>query len=139
MGVRVKEIEDGVWDAFFLITAEKEHYLIDEAEGYYQLWAEGDYLYIKSLDINIFRTMFKTYDNENDCYVDDRYIYVIFDNATGANLYMEDGPLSYALYCFCGEYGPDLSMDEVLSLSCIYPFDNGRFLKAKVLPNITTD
>lgn len=139
MSVRVKDIEDGVWNPFFMITEGREHYLVEEAKGYYQLWAEGDFLYFESLNINVIRTMFKTYDEEKDCYIDDRYIYLIYDNDTGANLYMEDGPLSYALHCFCSEYGPYLSMDEVMSLECVYPFDNGRFLKAKVLPKITSD
>jgi len=132
MAFKLKELEGQLGEIIAGITAPKPMVLWKERYHAYQVWLEPDYLNIAELKVNIYSGEFCRYSVNDGVFEPDYDVYYFFQQNTGRLLYSEYGSnLEVTLTNFIREIGK--KVDSVEDLLCTYIFDNGEFLRKKVL------
>lgn len=134
MAFKFKELQGDLGEALGAFTAGKEMVLFQEINDAYQIWLEADYLYIEKLKVNIYCGVYKSYDFDENSYILENDLHIFFDADKGEFLYYEYGSsLEVCVINFIREL--ELKIRNVENLKCFYAFDDGKFLKEKVLKN----
>lgn len=133
MAFKLKELDGKLGQVIANITLGKGLMLTEESERGYQIWLEPDCLYIKELGLNIFGGESIGLDDKNEiksCTSG----YWFYSDSTGEKLYSEIGSnLTACIYNYCNAVGLNKTMEDVEDLDCFYKFNNGKFLREKVI------
>lgn len=119
------------------LSSPKEMILVEQEDRKYQLHVEQDYLQLVDYNVNIYVGVRSIYHADIQGYDALFSEYVFYDNNSGEKIFeVREGLLTDCIekYLSLGMVG-EYERPKVDLLRCKYFFDNGQFLREKVINN----
>lgn len=131
MAFKLSKLKGELGEVIAKLAADRPMTLKERGMGAFQIWASGDYLHIKGVELYVVPAVMKFYKPQEQKYTDDLQAYYIFD-ANGEEVdFASDCTMAEIIYAYCDYMG--MSRKEADKLKCTYEFDGGQFLFHKVI------
>ncbi|NYB73777.1 hypothetical protein HZF24_06435 [Sedimentibacter hydroxybenzoicus DSM 7310] len=121
------------------LSSPKELILVEQENKEYQLHVEQDYLHLVDYNVNIYSGVFSNYTYTGEYEPDTASYfghYIFYDNNTGKRVFERrclDLKECIEVYLTIGLEG-EYEKPQTDNIRCKYFFDNGKFLREKVIP-----
>lgn len=134
--ITFNEYREYLEEAATSITMQRDLILVEKEELDYEIWLHPDYLHLYELGINVYQG-FLCHVDFTDIevpYFPESSVVIIYDSETGEQLsYEHTASLYGAILRYFRFYRMDDSEDSISRMGCDYVFDDGKFLREKVL------